>query len=198
MPMTKSEAGKIGAAKSNIIREQQRIKNKEIYYKNPKLCLFCFSDIMYENKINNFCNSSCAASYNNPKRSKQPIRTCLNCKCEIRTPKYCSIKCQKQYVRNQTFILIENGHSLNSSWIKKYLINLHGQKCMADDCAWDFSKKQIMVELEHIDGNYTNNKLENCILLCPNCHSLTSTYKAKNTGNGRHYRRLRYKENKSF
>lgn len=30
-----------------------------------------------------------------------------------------------------------------------------------------------------------NNKEENLLLLCPNCHSLTSTYKGANKGNGR-------------
>lgn len=29
------------------------------------------------------------------------------------------------------------------------------------------------LEIEHIDGNALNNKEDNLILLCPNCHSLT-------------------------
>lgn len=41
------------------------------------------------------------------------------------------------------------------------------------------------MELEHIDGNSENNDLSNLTLLCPNCHSLTSTYKGRNIGNGR-------------
>ena len=28
--------------------------------------------------------------------------------------------------------------------------------------------------MHHIDGDCTNNKIENLQLLCPNCHSLTS------------------------
>ena len=43
----------------------------------------------------------------------------------------------------------------------------------------------IPLEIEHIDGNYRNNKEENLIVLCPNCHSLTSTYKGANLNNGR-------------
>ena len=35
--------------------------------------------------------------------------------------------------------------------------------------------------IDHIDGNALNNSEENLRLLCPNCHSLTSTY--RNTGN---------------
>lgn len=35
-------------------------------------------------------------------------------------------------------------------------------------------------ELHHKDGNCRNHKRENLELICPNCHSLTETYRAKN------------------
>lgn len=38
----------------------------------------------------------------------------------------------------------------------------------------------IPLELEHIDGNSCNHRLENLELLCPNCHATTSTYRGKN------------------
>jgi Zn finger protein HypA/HybF involved in hydrogenase expression len=38
----------------------------------------------------------------------------------------------------------------------------------------------IPLELDHIDGNSEDNKLENLRLLCPNCHALTPTYRGKN------------------
>ena len=44
------------------------------------------------------------------------------------------------------------------------------------------------LEIEHIDGNYLNNLESNLILLCPNCHSLTATYKGANK-NGRKSRK---------
>jgi hypothetical protein len=44
----------------------------------------------------------------------------------------------------------------------------------------DWLGNPIPLELEHIDGNSSNNKLENLELLCPNCHSLTDTYRGKN------------------
>lgn len=36
------------------------------------------------------------------------------------------------------------------------------------------------LELEHINGNRCDNRLENLTLLCPNCHAQTETYRAKN------------------
>ena len=40
----------------------------------------------------------------------------------------------------------------------------------------------ISLELDHIDGNRNNHKLSNLRILCPNCHSQTSTYRGKNVG----------------
>ncbi|MDC1282481.1 HNH endonuclease [bacterium] len=38
----------------------------------------------------------------------------------------------------------------------------------------------ISLELDHIDGNRFNHKLSNLRIVCPNCHSQTSTYRGKN------------------
>ena len=73
-------------------------------------------------------------------------------------------------------------------------------------CGWNkknpYSGK-IPIELEHVDGNSDNNSLNNLLILCPNCHSLTKTWKTLNSGNGRYSkrkikRRKRYKEGKSY
>lgn len=48
------------------------------------------------------------------------------------------------------------------------------------------------LEVEHIDGNFENNSEENLTLLCPNCYSLTPTYKGANKGNGRKERKKYY------
>jgi len=39
--------------------------------------------------------------------------------------------------------------------------------------------KPIPLELDHIDGNHENNNLLNVRFLCPNCHTLTPTYRGK-------------------
>jgi 5-methylcytosine-specific restriction endonuclease McrA len=82
---------------------------------------------------------------------------------------------------------------------KQYLIHLYGSDCMK--CGWNEKNvitEKVPIELEHIDGNSENNLLENLKLLCPNCHSLTPTYKSLNNGNGRYKRRKRYQEGKSY
>lgn len=77
-----------------------------------------------------------------------------------------------------------------SSYIKTYLFRKYENKCAR--CGWSEVNKytnNIPLEIEHIDGNYLNNKENNLILLCPNCHSLTSTYKGANLNKGRKSRK---------
>jgi len=52
-------------------------------------------------------------------------------------------------------------------------------KCFICDIE-EWNGKKLNMELDHIDGNRTNHKLENLRMLCPNCHSQTETYRAKN------------------
>jgi hypothetical protein len=44
----------------------------------------------------------------------------------------------------------------------------------------EWFNKPISFELHHIDGNRHNHLLDNLKLLCPNCHSQTDTFRAKN------------------
>jgi 5-methylcytosine-specific restriction endonuclease McrA len=44
----------------------------------------------------------------------------------------------------------------------------------------DWLGSKIPLELDHKDGDRSNNVLENLRLLCPNCHALTPTYRGRN------------------
>jgi hypothetical protein len=52
-------------------------------------------------------------------------------------------------------------------------------KC--EGCGIDeWNENPISLHTDHIDGNNRNHTLDNLRLLCPNCHSQTATYGAKN------------------
>lgn len=133
------------------------------------------------------------------------IRRCKYCDKELSKKSskiYCSNKCQGFLRKQEKINLIQqdpNNKKIGQRAIRRYMIELYGAKCM--ECDWD--KINVItglcpIELEHIDGNSKNNNLKNLKLLCPNCHSLTSTYKALNKGNGRFKRKQRYQEGKSY
>lgn len=70
--------------------------------------------------------------------------------------------------------------------VKKYLRKKYNDKCAR--CGWGETNPftgKIPLEVDHIDGDYQNNRPENVTLLCPNCHSLTKTYRGANKGRGR-------------
>jgi len=120
---------------------------------------------------------------------------CLNCEKDLikSQVKYCSNKCQIDYQLSQKVEKWLNGdldgvrgEYQTQKWIKDYLIEKRGEKC--EECGWNERNpytNNIPIELEHIDGNFKNNNEENLKLICPNCHSLTKTYKGANRGKGR-------------
>ena len=48
----------------------------------------------------------------------------------------------------------------------------------------EWNGKPIVLEIDHINGINSDNRVENLRYVCPNCHSQTSTYKGKNINNG--------------
>ena len=58
--------------------------------------------------------------------------------------------------------------------------NLIPYVCQNCGCDGNWQGGLISLELDHIDGDNTNNELSNLRYLCPNCHALTPTYRGKN------------------
>lgn len=53
-------------------------------------------------------------------------------------------------------------------------------KCQLCGCAGEWLNTTIALELDHINGINTDNRIENLRYLCPNCHATTETYRGKN------------------
>ena len=198
MKMSKSESGKLGAKESALISHKKKQTNIEAYMTNPKKCGHCNSILDYAGRFKKFCNSSCAASHNNHKRLSVSTNKCPCCSKIIgKNSKYCSVRCQKGFESAETIRKWLAGEKTGLTAVRRYIKQQQDGKC-AECGISDWNGKDITLELEHKDGNSENNSPKNLCLLCPNCHSQTPTYKAKNKGNGRHSRRERYKVGKSY
>jgi hypothetical protein len=78
--------------------------------------------------------------------------------------------------------LVKKSNYLNSTRVKEYLLK---NKLIVNECAlcklqplWN--GKQLTLQLDHINGDHYDNRVENLRLICPNCHSQTDTYTGRN------------------
>jgi len=77
----------------------------------------------------------------------------------------------------------DSGYGVTSHQLKNRLIaeGYFERKCY--ECGRKkWRGKLIPIELEHINGNRFDNKIENLMIICPNCHALTPTHRGKNKG----------------
>ena len=78
-------------------------------------------------------------------------------------------------------LVSDRKHSYQSFKLKNRLleegIKLHKCECCG---ITEWMGKPTPLELDHINGTNTDNRLENLRLLCPNCHAQTDTYRGKN------------------
>lgn len=126
-------------------------------------------------------------------RGTAKTATCPNCGNEFivyasTTGKYCSHKCHMEHKHK---IYIDKwkrgevdgitGTYMPSDHIRRYMLERADYKC--EKCGWCETNEfhpTPPLQLHHIDGDCLNNKEENLIILCPNCHAMTENYGSKN------------------
>lgn len=85
----------------------------------------------------------------------------------------------KRYTNEEVFV--ENSTYLNGNQIKNRLYKHFGWEKKCNICKLDtWMGHPIPIELDHISGVHTDNRIENLRLLCATCHAQTDTYKGKN------------------
>ena len=124
------------------------------------------------------------------------IFKCLHC--QIDTPvkrtnvnKFCSNACQgKHKFLTDTLPKFKKGEISNRRTLHRCLAHVNGYECVDCGNKGVYNDMPLSLQLDHKDGDAGNNKPSNLRLMCPNCHSQTDTFVAKNKGKGRQARGL--------
>lgn len=90
-------------------------------------------------------------------------------------------------------ILVKDS-SFQSYRLKRRLFKEGYKKAVCEECGWSEQSPngRVPLELDHINGDRRDNRIENLRILCPNCHSLKPTHRGRNIkarrggGTGRH------------
>ena len=85
--------------------------------------------------------------------------------------------------KKSTSEYLVKGTSVSSFKLKNRLLEegIKEYKCENPECGLsEWHGKPIPLELHHINGDNTDNRIENLQLLCPNCHTFTDNYGGKN------------------
>lgn len=122
-------------------------------------------------------------------RTKTKVKKCIFCGADFlpwsNSAKYCSSKCMGDEHKLATWEKWKAGIApISDTTKRRILLEFMPHQCQSCNAS-HWMGKPIPLEMHHKDGDYKNNKLQNILLICPNCHALTPTYKAKNKGHGR-------------
>lgn len=83
-------------------------------------------------------------------------------------------------------VLIVNSPYTNISKLKKRLVQEGVLEYLCAVCSnpGEWMGKQLVLQLDHVNGIYNDHRIENLRFLCPNCHSQTETFSGRNKGSG--------------
>lgn len=78
-------------------------------------------------------------------------------------------------------VLVENSTYRSTTNLRQRLIQegILEERCVECGGGVEWNGKPITLQLDHINGISTDNRLKNLRILCPNCHTQTDTYGGK-------------------
>lgn len=79
-------------------------------------------------------------------------------------------------------LILVKGSAVQSFKLKKRLYESGLKSPQCELCGWAERSidGRIPLELDHINGDHSDNRFENLRILCPNCHSLQPTHRGRN------------------
>lgn len=85
----------------------------------------------------------------------------------------------KEKAHHQKLLLDSDFNTLSYDAKRKRINVEQDYKCF--ECGLNtWRGKRLPLEIEHKNGNHQDNSRENLMAICPNCHSLTATWRGRN------------------
>lgn len=127
--------------------------------KADKSCAYCGAAI---GSRNTYCNNTCAANKK-------------------------ALDLGDRWRKEGSVVLNKKGrvYGLLTGSARRYIFLVYGAKC--NRCGWtiDTGDELPPLHCSHIDGDFTNNVVDNFELLCPNCHAIETRRNPVSSGDGR-------------
>lgn len=155
-----------------------------------KKCEKCKNEFEPSKGLINYCSLKCRNSRewseddkkikSNAAKKSEKVKN-LNSKITAEVRKRITIT---KKIKHKEKILNEEYNKLSFGRLRLRVLFEQDEKC--NNCGLgEWLNQKIVLELEHIDGDHFNNKRDNLEMLCPNCHSLTTTWRGRNKKNMR-------------
>lgn len=117
---------------------------------------------------------------------------CLNCEAEFTyrhssTGKYCSRDCSTEHRKQEHRSKFWSGlleKRVDRPTARRYIAERRGYNCEVCGIS-EWQGKPITLEVDHINGDPSNDHPDNLRIICPNCHQQTEFRGGRNKGRGR-------------
>jgi len=76
-------------------------------------------------------------------------------------------------------VLQKTDKQIGRAIVKKWLLQERKYECQKCGNKGEWQGEPLALELEHVNGDSFDNTRENLLILCPNCHSQTSTFRGR-------------------
>lgn len=155
-------------------------------------CKQCTASFMRKDLRQEFCSRSCSATFHNAGKRRHGFQSpkCISCE-SLSSNKsgYCTKACRQNHEIELWLDGKLDGHQKykHAAYVQRYLEQRSRKVCEMPDCTEQRVRDngRHILQVDHIDGNWRNNKPENLRLICPSCHALTDTFAGYNKGKGR-------------